>query len=70
MDVKQFFIKAQDAFQLIKKARKSTNGRLFVFLILNLVCTTQKNNQKNKKMTKKVDRWRRKVYNITIKNEG
>ena len=67
MDVKQFFIKAQDAYQLIKK-RKSLViiGFLIFFLMINIVQNTKKIIKKQKKMIKSIDKKVIKVYNIII----
>ena len=54
MDVKQFLIKVQDIYQLIKKPKSLVIiGFLIISLISNPLYTTQKNNQKTKKDDKK-----------------
>lgn len=67
MDVKQFLINVQDIYQLIKKTKSLVIiGFLIISLISNPLYTTQKNNQKMKKMIKSVDRDHKRVYNIII----
>lgn len=67
MGVKQFFIKAQDAYQLIKKRKSLVIIGFFDFLFNGKYNTNHKKIiKKPKKMTKSVDKKTIKVYNIII----
>lgn len=68
MDVKQFFIKAQDAYRLIKKCKSLVEIGFFNFLFNGKYDAKHKKIiKKQKKMIKSVDRGQGKVYNIIIK---
>ena len=67
MDVKQFFIKAQDAYQLIKKRKSLVIIGFFDFLFNGKYNTKHKKIiKKLKKMIKSVDKDYKRVYNIII----
>lgn len=67
MDVKQFFIKAQDAYQLIKKRKSLVIIGFFDFLFNGKYNTKHKKIiKKQKKMIKSIDKKVIKVYNIII----
>lgn len=67
MDVKQFFIKAQDAYQLIKKRKSLVIIGFFNFLFNDKYSAKHKKIiKKQKKMIKSIDKKVIKVYNIII----
>lgn len=67
MDVKQFFIKAQDAYQLIKKHKSLFKLGFFDFSFDSKGSAKHKKIiEKQKKMIKSVDKWQKEVYNIII----